>query len=75
MEERKFESLKELVDSSIQIDRNREAGGREPLVKDFAGLVALKVKVDKYYSLLEIPEQEDDDFSDFDACEMWDEYD
>ncbi len=75
VEERNFESLKELVDSAIQIDKNRKANCKESLVKDFTGLVTLKVKVDKYCSLLEIPEQEDDDFSDFDACEVWDEYD
>lgn len=62
VEERNFESLKELVDSAIEIDRNREARGKESLVKDFAGLITLKVKVDKYCSLLEIPEQEDEDF-------------
>lgn len=56
MEERNFESLKELVDSAIQIDKNREANGKESLVKDFTGLITLKVKVDKYCSLLEIPE-------------------
>ena len=75
VEERNFESLKELVDSAIQIDKNREASGKESLVKDFTGLVTLKVKVDKYCSFLEIPEQEDDDFSDFDACEVWEDYD
>lgn len=76
VEDRNFESLKELVDSAIQIDRNREASGKESLVKDYTGLLTLKAKVDKYWSLLEIPEQEDDDFSDFDACEVWlDEYD
>ena len=76
VEERNFESLKELVDSAIQIDKNREASGKESLVKDFTGLLTLKAKVDKYCSLLEIPELEDDDFSDFDACEVWpEEYD
>lgn len=75
VEERNFESLKELVDSAIQIDKNREVSGKESLVKDFTGLITLKAKVDKYCSLLEIPEQEDDDFSDFDACEVWEDYD
>ena len=75
IEERNFESLKELVDSAIQIDKNREASGKEPLTKDFTGLLTLKSKVDKYYSLLEIPEQEEEEFSDFDTCELWDEYD
>lgn len=75
VEERNFESLKELVDSAIQIDKNREVSGKESLVKDFTGLLTLKYKVDKYCSLLEIPEQGDDDFSDFDTCEVWDEYD
>lgn len=75
IEERNFESLKDLVDSSIQMERNREAKGEETLVKDFNGLVALKSKVDKYCSLLEIPEQEDDEFSYYDDTESWDEYD
>ena len=76
IEKRNFESLKELVDSAIQIDKNRVSSGKESLVKDFTGLVALKVKVDKYCSLLEIPEQEEEDyFSYFDDCENWDEYD
>ena len=76
MEERNFESLKDLVDSAIQMDRNREAKGKESLVRDFAGLITLKAKVDKYCSFLEIPEQEDDDnFDDFNACEVWDDYD
>lgn len=76
VEERNFESLKELVDSAIQIDKNREASGKESLVKDFTGLVTLKVKVDKYCSLLEIPEQEEDeDCSYYDDNEVWDEYD
>lgn len=76
VEERNFESLKELVDSAIQIDKNRGASGKESLVENFTGLLSLKAKVDKYCSFLEIPEQEDDDFSDFDAWEVWpDEYD
>ncbi len=75
VEERNFESLRDLVDSAIQKERNREAKGKEPLVRDFVGLITLKTKVDKYCSLLEIPEQEDKDFGDFDACEMWDDYD
>ncbi len=77
MEERNFELLKELVDSTIQIDKNREASGKEPLVGDFTGLLTLKAMVDEYCSLLGIPEQEDDDLSDFDSCEeMWsNEYD
>lgn len=57
------------------MERNREAKGKEPLVRDLAGLITLKTKVDKYCSLLEIPEQEDEDFGDFDACEVWDDYD
>lgn len=74
VEERNLESLKELVDSAIQIDKNREASGKESLVKDFTGLLTLKSKVDKYCSFLEIPEQEDE-FNDSSACEDWNEYD
>ena len=74
VEERDFESLKELVDSAIQIDKNREASGKESLVKNFTGLLTLKAKVDKYCSLLGLPEQEDDDIlSYYDDCENWDE--
>lgn len=75
VEERNFESLQDLVGSAIEIDKKRTASGKESFVKDFAGLILLKAKVDKYCSLLEIPEQEDDDFSDFDACEVWEDYD
>lgn len=75
VEKRDFESLKELVDSAIYIDKNREANGKESLVRDFTGLLTLKARVDKYCSLLEIPEQEDDECSYYDDTESWDEYD
>lgn len=71
VEERNFESLKELVDSAIQIDKNRVANGKESLVSDFTGLATLKVKVDRYCSLLEISEEEDDECSYYDDTELW----
>lgn len=71
IETRNFESLKDLVDSAIYINRVREANGKELTVRDFAGLMTLKVKVDAYYSLLKIPEQ-DKTYS-FDSSDLGEE--
>lgn len=64
---RDFESLKLLVDSDIQIEKNREASGKDPLTEDIPGLMALKAKVDRYCSYLCIPEQ--DDFGYYDGMQ------
>lgn len=78
IKERDFESLKELINSTIQINKNREENGKEPLIKDSVELAILQDKVDEYCSLLgiyELGEEEKEEFKDFDDCEIWDDYD
>lgn len=62
---RDFESLKDLIDSAIiKVKRNlgKENPREEYLKINIEKLQSLKAEVDTYYSMLEIPEQEYNDF-------------
>ena len=64
LKDRDFESLKMLVDSAIvKVKKGlRKDNPREEYLKvDTEKLQQLKAEVDAYYSMLELPEQEDDD--------------
>lgn len=72
LRERNFESLQLLVNSSIvRVKKGlaKEAPKEEYLKVDLEKLNKLKVVVDEYYSMLELPEEEDI-YDDFDEDEF-----
>ena len=68
LKDRDFESLKMLVDSAIiKVKKGlRKENPKEEYLKiNIEKLQTLKAEVDTYYSMLELPEQEDDIYEDF----------
>ena len=74
LKNRDFESLQLLVDSAIVRVRKgltKDNPKEEYLKVDLEKLSELKVEVDTYYSMLEIPVQEDEDvYEDYDSEEF-----
>lgn len=74
LKNRDFESLQLLVDSAIVRVRKgltKENPKEEYLKVDLEKLSELKVEVDTYYSMMEIPAQEDEDvYEDYDDEEF-----
>lgn len=73
LKERDFESLQLLVNSSIvrvKKGLTKEVPKEEYLKVDLERLNELKVEVDEYYSMLELPEEDSEIYDDFDNDEF-----